>query len=152
MSDDMTAAEQRLQNQLCFAVHSASHAFQQAYKRHLEPYGLTYPQYLVLLMLWEQDGLSVKELGAPLFLDSGTLTPLLKRMEKAGWLERRRDAKDERIVRVTLTESGRELRNKLSHVPGAMLCATGLDRETLVSLRDEVNMIGARLRSETAKA
>ncbi len=92
---------QNLDNQLCFAVYSASHAFSQAYRPHLEPLGLTYPQYLVLLVLWEKDGLSVKELGKRLFLDSGTLTPLLKRMEQGGWLTRKRDSRDERCCGVS---------------------------------------------------
>src|SRR5215204_691154 len=101
----------KLGNQLCFAVYSAAHAFNAAYKPLLEPLGLTYPQYLVLMVLWEQDGLMVKEIGEKLTLDSGTLTPMLKRLEVAGFVKRKRDKKDERQVIITLTEKGRELRN-----------------------------------------
>src|SRR5438876_7144972 len=92
-----------LDNQLCFSLYSTSLAMTKLYKPLLAPLGLTYPQYLVLLVLWETDAISVNELGARLFLDSGTLTPLLKRMQTAGWLARTRDAADERRVIVTLT-------------------------------------------------
>ena len=95
-----------LDRQLCFAVYAASHAFNAAYKPFLDPLGLTYPQYLVMLVLWEADNLKVNEIGAKLHLDSGTLTPLLKRLEAAGYLKRTRDASDERQVRVSLTKSG----------------------------------------------
>jgi DNA-binding MarR family transcriptional regulator len=138
--------QQRLDSQLCFAVHAAAHAFAQAYRPHLEPLGLTYPQYLVLLRLWEQDGPAVKELGKPLFLDSGTLTPLLKRMEAAGWLTRRRDSRDERVVRIHLTEKGRALQQPALAIPEAMLCSTGLSLESLVALRDTLKTVGAGLR------
>src|SRR4028118_2098263 len=86
----------KLSNQLCFAVYSAAHAFSAAYKPVLDPLGLAYPQYLVLLVLWEQDGLMVKEIGHHLHLDSGTLTPVIKRLEAAGFVTRRRDSVDER--------------------------------------------------------
>src|ERR1700727_2616158 len=96
----------RLDAQLCFAVHAASRAFDSVYRVTLREAGLTYPQYLVLLALWEHQELSVKELGRKLRLDSGTLSPLLKRMEAAGWVERRRDPADERSVMVRPTEAG----------------------------------------------
>lgn len=136
-----------LKNQLCFAVHSASHAFARAYKPLLDPLDLTYPQYLVLLRLWEQDGQTVSELGAPLFLDSGTLTPLLKRMEKAGLICRSRDKSDERQVRVSLTEKGDALRAKAHGFPHAMGCLTGLTEEQATSLRKTLTGIGASLRA-----
>src|SRR5690349_24306244 len=101
-----------LGNQLCFAVYSTAHAFNRFYKPMLDRLGLTYPQYLVMLVLWEQDGLSVKEIGERLFLDSGTLTPLLKRMEAAHLLKRARSAEDERQVLVSLTAQGAGLRDK----------------------------------------
>ena len=136
-----------LENQLCFAVHSASHAFARAYKPLLEPLDLTYPQYLVLLQLWEKDGQSVSELGGPLFLDSGTLTPLLKRMEKAGLVSRSRDKIDERLVRVVLTPKGSAMREKARGFPHAMGCLTGLDGEQATSLRQALTGIGASLRA-----
>jgi MarR family transcriptional regulator, organic hydroperoxide resistance regulator len=136
----------RLENQLCFAVHSAAHAFARAYKPLLDPLDLTYPQYLVLLRLWEQDGQTVSELGAPLFLDSGTLTPLLKRIEKAGLVTRSRDKIDERQVRVVLTPKGDALREKARGFPHAMGCLTGLDEAQALSLRKALTGIGASLR------
>ncbi|MGN6422488.1 MAG: MarR family winged helix-turn-helix transcriptional regulator [Asticcacaulis sp.] len=138
--------ELKLDNQLCFAVYSAAHAFAQAYKPHLEPLGLTYPQYLVMLLLWERDGRSVNELGAPLRLDSGTLTPLLKRMEKAGFLTRQRDQKDERVTRIHLTAHGASLREIARAIPAAMLCASGLDVAGLSDLRDRIAEVGDALR------
>ena len=137
-----------LDNQICFAVYSAAHAFAQAYKPHLDPMGLTYPQYLVMLLLWEQDGRSVNELGQPLHLDSGTLTPLLKRMEKAGFVTRQRDTKDERIMRIHLTDHGRSLRERARAIPPAMLCASGLELDGLMALRDEVKTLGRNLREK----
>jgi DNA-binding MarR family transcriptional regulator len=139
--------ELKLDNQLCFAVYSAAHAFAQAYKPHLEPLGLTYPQYLVMLLLWERDGRSVNELGAPLRLDSGTLTPLLKRMEKAGFVRRQRDARDERVMRIHLTPQGHALREAARAIPAAMLCASGLDLTGLSDLRDRVAEVGDALRN-----
>ncbi|ESQ82653.1 MarR family transcriptional regulator [Asticcacaulis sp. AC466] len=138
--------ELRLENQLCFAVYSAAHAFAQAYKPHLDPMGLTYPQYLVMLLLWEQDGRSVNELGQPLQLDSGTLTPLLKRMEKGGFVTRQRDARDERVTRIHLTEHGKSLRDKARAIPTALLCASGLTLDQLNNLRDQVRVLGENLR------
>src|SRR5436190_2142305 len=99
-----------LDNQLCFALYSASLAMTKLYKPLLDELGLTYPQYLAMLALWEQDGLMVSELGKRLRLDSGTLTPLLKRMEAAGLVARTRDAQDERRVHISLTASGRRLK------------------------------------------
>lgn len=138
--------EQRLDNQLCFAVYAAGHAFTQAYKPFLEPQGLTYPQYLVLLQLWERDEQTVKQLGEPLFLDSGTLTPLLKRMEAGGWVMRRRDSEDERVVRVTLTDKGRAFREKARDIPAALMCAAGLDVAALSALRNRLKRVAGGLR------
>lgn len=146
MSDSDLAPEFMLENQLCFAVHAAAHAFAQAYKPLLEPLGLTYSQYLVMLLLWEKDGRSVGELGAPLFLDSGTLTPLLKRLQAAGYVVRARDPKDERVTRITLTPAGRDLRRRAQGVPGQIFCAMDIDLGQLVSLRGEVNQLASALR------
>ncbi|MGC4240893.1 MAG: MarR family transcriptional regulator [Herbaspirillum sp.] len=111
-----------LDNQLCFAMYSASLAMTKAYKKILAPLEITYPQYLVMLVLWEKDGITVSELGTRLFLDSGTLTPLLKRMESMGLLHRNRDAGDERRVVVSLSDGGRALREKAKAVPQQMSC------------------------------
>ncbi|HWU17783.1 MAG TPA: MarR family transcriptional regulator, partial [Devosia sp.] len=105
---------------LCFAVYAAGHAFNRFYKPRLDALGLTYPQYLVFLVLWEGDDLTVKALGERLLLDSGTITPLLKRLEARGLVVRRRDAEDERQVRVLLTDAGRALREQALSIPLAV--------------------------------
>ena len=110
---------------LCFAVYSAGHAFTRFYKPRLDALDLTYPQYLVFLVLWEKDNLTVKTLGERLFLDSGTITPLVKRLEARGLLRRERDKQDERQVRIHLTEEGRALREKALAVPLAVGKALG---------------------------
>ena len=134
-----------LSNQLCFAFYSVSHAFSRAYRQFLDPLGLTYPQYVVLLVLWEQDGLTVKEIGDRLFLDSGTLTPLLKRLESAGHIRRARDKQDERQVRISLTESGRALREKAEDIPKEVGCVLGLPVDELRSLTEQVAKLRGRL-------
>jgi DNA-binding MarR family transcriptional regulator len=142
---------QHLDEQLCFALYSASRALTRAYAPLLEPLGLTYPQYLVLLVLWERDGVPVKQLGERLALDSGTLTPLLKRLAAQGLVERRRGEDDERVVRIHLTPAGRALRSKARKVPVELACRAGYDlgseralRE-LVRLRDELTALTRRL-------
>jgi DNA-binding MarR family transcriptional regulator len=147
MKAPLTPPELRLDNQICFAVHSAAHAFAQAYKPLLAPLGLTYPQYLVMLLLWEKDDRSVSELGAPLFLDSGTLTPLLKRLHAQGLIDRRQDTQDERVTRVTLTAKGRALAKKAAGIPKAMLCAIGADAGNLATLRNQMKALGQALRN-----
>ncbi len=122
LSDALIDEALLLDNQLCFAMYSASLAMTKAYKKILAPLEITYPQYLVMMVLWEQDQVIVSELGARLFLDSGTLTPLLKRMEAMGLLRRARDAGDERRVVVSLTDAGRALREKARAVPVQMSC------------------------------
>jgi len=131
----------RLDNQFCFALYSASLAMTKTYKPFLENLGLTYPQYLAMLILWEQDDVLVKDIGERLFLDSGTLTPLLKRLESAGLIERKRDAVDERQVRITLTKSGRVLKRKAQQVPLQVLCASGQTPEALTELRTVLSTI-----------
>ena len=113
-----------LDNQLCFALYSASLAMTKLYKPLLDEIGLTYPQYLAMLVLWERDGLAVSELGARLSLDSGTLTPLLKRLEAAGLVARIRAVEDERRVHVTLTAAGRKLKARAQKIPGCILAAS----------------------------
>lgn len=115
----------RLDDQLCFAVYLAGHAFNRVYRTVLAELGLTYPQYLAMLVLWERDGLTVKALGERLTLDSGTLTPLLKRLETAGLVRRQRSRSDERQVELFLTERGDGLRAKGRCVPDAMARAIG---------------------------
>ena len=122
-----SARTARLDEQLCFALYSASRAFTRAYAPLLEPLGLTYPQYIVMLVLWEKDDLSVSELGERLALDSGTLTPLLKRLEESGFIERRRDADDERVVRVRLTRAGQKLEERARSVPIDLMRRAGYE-------------------------
>ena len=122
MTDDKVPAARlpKVEEQLCFAVYQAGHAFTRMYRTVLADLGLTYPQYLVMIVLWERDGLTVKALGDRLMLDSGTLTPLLKRMEAAGLISRQRSREDERQGIVSLTKAGSQLREKGSCVPAAM--------------------------------
>lgn len=142
----------KLDNQLCFAVYAAAHAFSATYKPLLEPLGLTYPQYLAMLVLWQEDGVTVSAIGARLGLDSGTLTPLLKRLEAAGLVSRLRDAADERQVRVTLTAAGRALKQKAKGIPQALLCASGMSLGELVALRGKLESLAANLRSAAAES
>lgn len=137
----------RLEDQLCFAVYAAAHAFGHAYRPLLEPLGLTYPQYLVLLQLWERDDRSVRELGEALFLDSGTLTPMLKRMEAAGWLDRRRDTRDERVVRITLTPKGQGLQAQALSIPANLACSIDMEEAQFRRLLEELKQLAARLRA-----
>ncbi|HYH18545.1 MAG TPA: MarR family transcriptional regulator [Azospirillum sp.] len=127
-----------LDNQLCFALYSAQLALTKAYRPLLAELGLTYPQYIVMLVLWEHDGLSVKDLGARLRLDSGTLTPLLKRLETAGLVRRQRGDDDERVVFIFLTDAGAALRDKARAVPERLLCGTTLGVADVAPLRDEL--------------
>jgi len=136
----------QLGNQICFAIYSAAHAFNRVYKPLLDRLGLTYPQYLVMLVLWEQDGVTVKEIGQRLHLDSGTLTPLLKRLEAAQLLKRARGTEDERQVLISLTPQGLALKDKARAVPQAILAASACSvgelsaiRNELVALRDRLN-------------
>ncbi|MBI5320149.1 MarR family transcriptional regulator [Bradyrhizobium sp.] len=127
-----------LGNQLCFAVYSTAHAFNRFYKPLLDRLGLTYPQYLVMLVLWEEDGLPVKEIGERLFLDSGTLTPLLKRLEAAGLVKRTRSTEDERQVIVALTAQGEDLKEKARSLPLSILAASQCSVAELTELRSEI--------------
>lgn len=145
MSKKPDDAALRLSSQLCFAVYSTAHAFNRVYKPILDALALTYPQYLVMLVLWEEDGLTVSEIGERLHLDSGTLTPLLKRLEAAGQLKRRRDAADERQVRIFLTPKGRALRDKARTVPHRVLCASGQSTAELQALKAELIRLRDRL-------
>ena len=130
MPDDPT-----LDQQVCFALYSASRATTAAYRTLLADLGVTYPQYLVLLVLWERDGRGVRELGDVLELDTGTLSPLLKRLEALGLIERRRLSTDERRVQIHLTTAGAALRERSSDIPGRLALATGLSGPELEQLR-----------------
>lgn len=133
---------------LCFAIYSAAHAFNRFYKPLLDGLGLTYPQYLLLTALWVGDDQTVGSLGEKLFLESNTLTPLIKRLEALGYLTRSRDPADERQVRVRLTAEGSALRTKACNVPASVLEATGLSATALHELKDEI----ARVRDSLLKA
>lgn len=134
-----------LDNQLCFALYSASLAMTKLYKPLLDELGLTYPQYLAMLVLWEGDGLMVSELGQRLSLDSGTLTPLLKRLEAAGLVSRMRDVADERRVHIHLTAAGRRLKARAAKVPGCVLAASQCSLPELVQLTGQLRTLRERL-------
>jgi MarR family transcriptional regulator, organic hydroperoxide resistance regulator len=135
----------RLDNQLCFALYSASLAMTKLYKPLLDELDITYPQYLVLLVLWENDGLTVSELGERLFLDSGTLTPLLKRMESADLLSRLRDTQDERRVLIRLSASGRKLKARARRIPGCLTQALQCDLTEAMALTRQVQALRDRM-------
>ena len=135
----------RLDNQLCFALYSTSLAMTKVYKPLLGDLGLTYPQYLVMLLLWEQDEVTVSALGERLYLDSGTLTPLLKRMQASGLLTRTRSVQDERRVMISLTEAGRQLKTKAAKVPGCVVSATHCPVSELMVLTQQVQALRRQL-------
>lgn len=139
----------KLDVQLCFALYAASLAMTKVYKPLLAPLGLTYPQYLVMLLLWERDDRTVNEMGHLLQLDSGTLTPLLKRMATQGLLSRERDPRDERRVRVRLTDAGRRLKQDATDVPSALACKLALDHQDLADLRSQLHELRQRLTADT---
>jgi DNA-binding MarR family transcriptional regulator len=140
--DDAMLAPER---QLCFAIYSAAHAFTRTYKPMLERFGLTYPQYLVLLSLWQTDEMTVKAIGEELGLDSGTLSPLLKRLEAAGHISRTRDKQDERQVIIRLTPSGKALKKEAFGILMQIGAATGCSREEAENLRDLLRNLTDRL-------
>lgn len=147
----------RLGSMLCFTVYSTAHAFNRAYKPLLDALGLTYPQYLAMFALWEHDNLTVKDLGELLHLDSGTLTPLLKRLEAMGLVRRARDTADERSVRISLTPAGIEMRCKERTVHDGMMGVCGHSSEELKTLTAQLLKVrdcldaGARLNAEGDK-
>ncbi|KAD3720660.1 MarR family winged helix-turn-helix transcriptional regulator [Arthrobacter yangruifuii] len=140
-----------LQRRVCFSLYSASRAATALYRPMLEELNLTYPQFLVMTLLWEQDGQSVSDLGQSLELDSGTLSPLLKRLEAARLLQRRRAVEDERRVRVYLTDAGRALEQKSSDLPDRVAESAGLEPEELRSLQETLAKVNAALRQSVAK-
>ena len=131
----------KLENQLCFPFYAISRQITALYRPLLDPLDLTYPQYLVLLVLWEHKNLSVKELGKKLLLDSGTLTPLLKRMEQDGLVNRQRDKADERVVFVSLTNKGIELENEAKDIPFKLASCLALSMEEFISLKAQLDKL-----------
>ena len=141
------AQDDPLDRFLCFAVYSTGLAFNRFYKALLDELGLTYPQYLVIVSLLSRDGQTVSEIGDRLFLESNTLTPLIKRLEAAGLVSRKRDSADERVVRVSLTAQGRGLADRIACVPPDVFAATGMSLEELVALRQGLVKLGDNLRA-----
>ncbi len=133
------------EDQLCFPIHLASRLVVNAYRPLLEEFGLTYSQYLVMLVLWQEDGLSVAAVGDKLYLDSGTLTPLLKRMEKQGLIVRKRRGSDDRIVENWLTEVGREMKQRAQKVPVQLLCSAKLDLMQMLAIKRVVEGLVQKL-------
>jgi len=136
-----------LDNQLCFALYSASLAMTKLYKPLLDELGLTYPQYIAMLALWERDGLMVSELGERLSLDSGTLTPLLKRLEADGLVARIRDVADERRVHVSLSAAGRRLKARAAAIPACLMAASQCSVEELVALTQQIQQLRDRVKA-----
>jgi DNA-binding MarR family transcriptional regulator len=143
-SPDTPAEALKLSNQLCFPIYAAANAVQKAYRPHLTPLGLTYPQYLVMLVLWERDGLALGDIGRRLHLDSGTLTPLLKRLESAGLVTRRRSDEDERVVLITLTEKGRALKARAEPIPFKLAEAMHLEPAQALALKEGLEALFSR--------
>lgn len=135
----------RLDDQLCFALYSTSLAMSKVYRKLLPKLGLTYSQYLVMMVLWEQDALTVSDIGARLFLDSATLTPLLKRMEAAQLITRLRAASDERQVIITLTKNGDALRQKAIEMHGEVFCATECELDELIAMKEQLVALRTKL-------
>lgn len=139
------AAPLLLDQQLCFALYSANLAMHKVYRKLLTHMEITYPQYLVMLVLWQQDSLTVSEIGERLFLDSATLTPLLKRLENAGLISRQRSRQDERQVVVSLTDAGRLLRQQAEVIPDAIQCASDCSEDEMVMLKLQLNQLRDKL-------
>jgi MarR family transcriptional regulator, organic hydroperoxide resistance regulator len=139
--DAPTTIPLELREFLCFAVYSANHAFNRVYQPLLGDLGLTYPQFIALVLLWEEDDQTVGELGQKLFLQSNTLTPMLKRLQTLGYITRRRDSEDERQVRISMTEEGRKLQLRASEIVRRVRHATGLQNKQIEQLSDEISVL-----------
>jgi len=150
-TDPVTSANAllHLDQQMCFALYSANLALHKVYRKLLGQLDLTYPQYLVMLVLWQRDDVTVSDIGEKLFLESATLTPLLKRLEVAGLLLRQRAKADERQVIITLTEAGRMLQEKAKSIPEAILCATECDVDEMVALKRQLELLRANLKDKS---
>lgn len=134
-----------LDNQLCFALYSATNSITRVYRQLLDEHDLTYPQYLVLLVLWEKDGIAVRDLMRRLKLDSGTLSPILKRLERAGMVNKQRNDIDERIVRISLTEKSKQLKPMIAEVQKQVACQTGLENKEFFALLQQLNQLADTL-------
>jgi DNA-binding MarR family transcriptional regulator len=145
MTENKKSSNLMLDKQLCFSLYSASNAMSRAYRPVLKQLDLTYLQYIVMMVLWQHSTMNVKELGSKLFLDSGTLTPLLKRLEAKGLINRLRSKEDERIRLISLTEEGRNLRQQAEQVPSAMLCKSKMNMEELTALKQGCDLLLANL-------
>lgn len=139
----------KIENMLCFALYASTRAAMDVYRPLLDELDLTYPQYLVMIVLWERETCSVKELGSMLQLDSGTLSPLLKRLESAGFIKRQRRVSDERVVDISLTDEGRELRARAADVPEKVSCRYGLEFDEYVDLLGRLKKLTERLTTQT---
>ena len=131
----------KLENQLCFPLYACAKEIVRRYTPLLEPLGLTYTQYIAMMVLWEHKNISVKDMGELLYLDSGTLTPMLKKMEKAGWITRKRDEKDERSVIISLSDSGIKLKEKAVEVPTKMIQCINLEQSDAMQLYNLLNKL-----------
>lgn len=143
--DDCADDLLRLDNQLCFALYAATRAMTRTYRERLDKLGLTYPQYLVLIVLWDADGLTISQLGDRLLLDSGTLTPLLKRLEGTGLVRRQRRTSDEREVEIWLTDMGREIKRGAAEAREHVVCRLAMSEEEIGRLRTELMALVSRL-------
>ncbi|RNB89881.1 MarR family transcriptional regulator [Brevibacillus fluminis] len=141
-----------LDNQLCFSIYACSREISRLYRPVLDELGLTYPQYLVLLVLWEQEECNVKELGERLFLDSGTLTPMLKRMEAAGLITRQRSQTDERVVFVRLTEQGQALKERAYCIPESLLAKSGISEGEFAGMLSQFRQLLTRIHQSNEEA
>ena len=144
---DQDCQNLKLENQLCFLIYSTNLALNQLYRKLLTPLGITYPQYLVMLVLWEKDEITVSEIGSKLFLESSTLTPILKKLEALQLLNRTRSKEDERQVIITLSEKGKKLKEQAVNIPTHILEANSCDTATLLGLKDQLT----QLRTNIAK-
>ncbi|MEB3864708.1 MarR family transcriptional regulator [Acinetobacter sp. IK31] len=142
---DQDCKNLKLENQLCFLVYSTNLALNQLYRKLLTPLGITYPQYLVMLVLWEQDEITVSEIGAKLFLESSTLTPILKKLEALHFLHRTRSTQDERQVIITLSDEGKKLKDRAMNIPAEVLDASSCDMTTLLDLKDQLTKLRTNL-------
>lgn len=131
----------KLKNQLCFSIYACSRAITKIYKPFLNKLGITYPQYLVMLVLWEENSIALKDLGSKLHLDSGTLTPLLKRMENMNLISRQRSSEDERLLFITILEKGQKLKDQALTIPECILKSTNTDIETLKRIKRDVDSL-----------
>ncbi|WP_258584048.1 MarR family winged helix-turn-helix transcriptional regulator [Acinetobacter baumannii] len=138
---DQDCQNLKLENQLCFLIYSTNLALNQLYRKLLTPLGITYPQYLVMLVLWEKDEITVSEIGSKLFLESSTLTPILKKLEVLQLLNRTRSKEDERQVIITLSEKGKKLKEQAVNIPTHILEASSCDTATLLGLKDQLTQI-----------